>query len=444
MMTRLLPHNLEAEQCVLGTILLREGTLVKVIELLSPDDFYRDAHQEIYAAMLALFEKNEPQDLITTTNLLRERNKLERAGGPAYLAGLTDIVPFTSRIIHYARIVQEKAILRRLIRTTTEITSRCYEGHEDIGKLVEDARRACDVVASPASLPEKVDLVAAFSGPPPELDWVWPGFLAGTVGVLVAAGGTGKSYWALQAAMAVANGGKESDLLGLAPSPAGRVIYLTAEDPEPVLVGRVQALAQFLPAQARDAIAEHLVLVPMAGHRLDVMADKGRLAALCAGARLVILDTISRFHTLAENDNGDMARLVAEMEHLATATGAAVLYLHHVDKSSSRNGMADQQQAARGASALVDNARWGGYLCRMSAAESARLADAGRPIGPERRGYYLRFGVSKQNYGILPLERWYERQEGGVLLPVVLTPLAAGRSASVVPLRNKTGGDDDW
>jgi hypothetical protein len=106
--------------------------------------------------------------------------------------------------------------------------------------------------------------------------------------------------------------------------------------------------------------------------------------------------------------------------------------------------MADQQQAARGASALVDNARWGGYLCRMSAAESARLADAGRPIGPERRGYYLRFGVSKQNYGILPLERWYERQEGGVLLPVVLTPLAAGRSASVVPLRNKTGGDDDW
>jgi hypothetical protein len=444
MVTRLPPHNLEAEQCVLGTILLQAGTLVKVIELISPDDFYRDAHQEIYAAMLALLEKNEPQDLITVSNLLKERKKLERAGGPAYLAELTDIVPFATRIIHYARIVQEKAILRRLIRTTTEITSRCYEGHEDIGKLVEDARRACDVIPSSANLPEKVDLAAAFSGPPPELDWVWPGFLVGTVGVLVAAGGTGKSYWALQAAMAVADGGRDSDLLGLAPSHAGRVIYLTAEDPEPVLIGRIQALAQFLPAQARDAIAEHLVLMPLAGSRLDVMADKGRLAALCAGARLVILDTISRFHILAENDNGDMARLVAELEHLATATGAAMLYLYHVDKYSSRNGMADQQQAARGASALVDNARWGSYLCRMSPAESARLADAGRPIGSERRGYYLRFGVNKQNYGILPLERWYERREGGVLRLVELAPIAASRSAPVVPLRNKTGGDDDW
>ena len=115
-----------------------------------------------------------------------------------------------------------------------------------------------------------------------------------------------------------------------------------------------------------------------------------------------------------------------------------------MDKSSSRNGVADQQQAARGASALVDNARWGSYLCRMSAAESARLADAGRSIGPERRSYYLRFGVNKQNYGILPPERWYERREGGVLRLVELAPIAASRSAPVVPLRNKTGGDDDW
>jgi replicative DNA helicase len=205
-MNQLPPHNLEAEQCVLGSILVQEGLLEKTIGLLSPDDFYGDAHQEIYAAMLALREKNNPQDLITVANLLKERNTLERAGGPAYLAGLTHIVPFASRISHYARIVQEKAILRRLIRTTSEITSRCYEGYEDIGNLVEDARRVGDVVLSANSLPEKVDLAAAFSGPPPELDWVWPGFLAGTVGVLVAAGGTGKSYWALQAAMAVADG----------------------------------------------------------------------------------------------------------------------------------------------------------------------------------------------------------------------------------------------
>ncbi|MEJ2032958.1 MAG: replicative DNA helicase [Deltaproteobacteria bacterium] len=138
---RLPPQNLEAEQCVLGSILLQPGMLIKTLELLSPDDFYRDAHKEIYTAMLALFEKNEPQDLITVSNLLKDRNKLESMGGPAYLATLTDIVPVASNIVHYARIVREKAILRRLIQTTTEVASRCYEEQDDIDNLLEEVEQ---------------------------------------------------------------------------------------------------------------------------------------------------------------------------------------------------------------------------------------------------------------------------------------------------------------
>ncbi|MDA8165923.1 MAG: replicative DNA helicase [Desulfobacteraceae bacterium] len=138
---RLPPQNLEAEQCVLGSILLQPGMLAKTLELLSPDDFYRDAHKDIYAAMLALFEKNEPQDLITVSNLLKDRNKLEGVGGPAYLATLTDIVPVASNIAHYARIVREKAVLRRLIQTTTEIASRCYEEQDDIDNLLEEVEQ---------------------------------------------------------------------------------------------------------------------------------------------------------------------------------------------------------------------------------------------------------------------------------------------------------------
>ena len=138
---RLPPQNLEAEQCVLGSILLQQGALVKILELVTPLDFYRDAHKIIFSAMVALFEKNEPQDIITVTNILKDKNQLEEIGGPAYLANLTDIVPVAANIIYYAQIIRSKSILRRLILTCTEIASRCYEEQDEIDSLVDDAEQ---------------------------------------------------------------------------------------------------------------------------------------------------------------------------------------------------------------------------------------------------------------------------------------------------------------
>ena len=138
---RLPPQNLDAEQCVLGSILLQQGALVKILELVAPQDFYREAHKVIFNAMVALFEKNEPQDLITVTNLLSDRNQLDAIGGPAYLSNLTDIVPVAANIIYYAQIIRTKSILRRLIQTCTEIASRCYEEQDDIDGLVDDAEQ---------------------------------------------------------------------------------------------------------------------------------------------------------------------------------------------------------------------------------------------------------------------------------------------------------------
>ena len=161
------------------------------------------------------------------------------------------------------------------------------------------------------------------------------------------------------------------------------------------------------------------------GKRLDIMkkAHLRRVIEDGAGARLIVLDTLSRIHTLDENSNGNMAHLVAVLEHVAATTGASVLYLHHVSKGSAREGQTDQQQAARGASALIDNARWCGYVARMTEDEAKRLSDRAhdrQPIGDERRGYFVRFGVSKQNYDATPLDRWYMRHAGGVLVPVEL------------------------
>ncbi len=144
---RIPPQNIEAEQSVLGTILLSDHSLSTVLELLERSDFYRDNHKLIFEAMIILFEKNEPQDIITVSNQLKDHNHLEQAGGVAYLATLTSIVPVTSNLIHYAKIIRQKAVLRNLITVNTEIASRCYEEQGDIDTLVDDAEQAIFEIA---------------------------------------------------------------------------------------------------------------------------------------------------------------------------------------------------------------------------------------------------------------------------------------------------------
>lgn len=276
-----------------------------------------------------------------------------------------------------------------------------------------------------------IDILAAFEKEPPELDFILPGFLVGTVGALVAPGATGKSFFALEAAMSIACSVAGGDLVELAPSRCGRVVYLAGEDPPPALIKRVHAIGKHLNPQARASIAKNLVLEPIMGSRLDVMneAHMHRVIEYCEGSRLIVLDTLSRMHRLDENSNGDMAALVSMLEHIACRTRASVLFLHHVSKGAARDGQADQQQAARGASSLIDNARWCAYVAKMSEEEASRLSDRTDrfPIA-SRRTFFVRFGVSKQNYDATPLDRWYQRNEGGVLLPVELKEVGNGNN----------------
>lgn len=145
------PHNNEAEQSVLGSILLKEKAFTSVLDILSPADFYRKPHRIIFEAMIDLFQKNEPQDLVTITNLLNDKNDLESIGGPAYLASLTSIVPVTSNIAAYARIIRQKSILRNLISVNADIANRCFEEQGDIDQLVDDAEQAIFDIAGKKS-----------------------------------------------------------------------------------------------------------------------------------------------------------------------------------------------------------------------------------------------------------------------------------------------------
>ena len=136
------PQNLEAEQSVLGGILLENEAISKVLETLLPDDFYRESHRKIFNSMIELFEKNEPIDLITLTNQLKSKGHLDGVGGSAYLSSLVDSIPTAANITYYARIVKEKSVLRRLITTATEIVTRGYGDEDDVWDLLDEAEKS--------------------------------------------------------------------------------------------------------------------------------------------------------------------------------------------------------------------------------------------------------------------------------------------------------------
>jgi replicative DNA helicase len=135
------PQSLDAEESVLGGVLLDPHALDRTIEMMGVEDFYRETHRKIFRAMLALSEKSEPIDLVTLTDTLRARGELQDIGGATYLAELQDKVPSAANIAHYARIVREKAVLRSLINVSNEIAGRCYNGEEDIERFLDEAER---------------------------------------------------------------------------------------------------------------------------------------------------------------------------------------------------------------------------------------------------------------------------------------------------------------
>jgi replicative DNA helicase len=139
---RIPPQQIEAEQSLLGGILIDNDGLPQALEVLRGDEFYRDAHRVIFSAIQELFERNEPVDLVTIAALLGEKNHLESVGGATYLASLANSVPSAANVTSYARIVNEKALLRRLIQAANEITASAYGGGKDVEAILDQAEAA--------------------------------------------------------------------------------------------------------------------------------------------------------------------------------------------------------------------------------------------------------------------------------------------------------------
>jgi replicative DNA helicase len=220
---RVPPQNIEAEQSVLGAILLENEVLPSVMEYLSPDDFYRDAHKRIYSAMLELYNKNEPIDLITLTDQMRRREELEAVGGASYLSSIVSQVPTSANVRYHAKIVKEKAILRNLISTATEIIKMGYEPEAsglDIDQILDEAetkifsisekrvKSSCvhikdvlkDTIELVDKLYDKKELITGLPSGFIDLDIATTGFHPGDLIVVGARPGMGKTAFCLNIA----------------------------------------------------------------------------------------------------------------------------------------------------------------------------------------------------------------------------------------------------
>ncbi len=138
---KLPPQFLEGERAILGGLLLDNDALPKVLSVLSPEDFYREGHRYIFETMIDLFNRNEPVDWLTLTAALKAQGRLESVGGVAFLTELIDAVPSAANILHYTQVVKEKSVLRQMISAATEISTRCYEDHQNIDDFLDEAEQ---------------------------------------------------------------------------------------------------------------------------------------------------------------------------------------------------------------------------------------------------------------------------------------------------------------
>ncbi|MBT5856458.1 replicative DNA helicase [bacterium] len=138
---RIPPQDMEAEQSVLGAMMLSKEAIAAVLDKIKPDDYYRDGHKFIFEAMIALYQRNEPIDLVTVSAELNKQDKLDGAGGKTYLIDVVNSVPTAANVEHYAGIVREKSILRRLIDTGTHIVSDSFDDNLEVDMILGDAQR---------------------------------------------------------------------------------------------------------------------------------------------------------------------------------------------------------------------------------------------------------------------------------------------------------------
>lgn len=355
---RVPPHNLEAEQSVLGAILLENKVIKPLLEVIGYEDFYREAHRHIYRAMVALSMDNEPIDAITLTSFLRDKGVLEAIGGPAYIADLAAAVPTALNAEQYARIVREKSVLRQLASHATEIASAAYE-NESPAKLVELMNRAASMgELSRTTLPILIGKqMLVYTGKQLRerrasqvRHWIVDGLLAEKE----------VSLWSGKV-----EGGKTTLLRTLCFCVLRGVPFLERT----VLRGRV--LYAMLDADGEDQTYEEFERLGVDWDRDHILTIIDPVLSLRPQSfdqfyaeikrfkpSLVVVDTLGRLQQADDMLDYGMTYQMARLSELARLTGVHIAALHHIPRGRADN--ADVATAAFGSVAVAGgvNARF--------------------------------------------------------------------------------------
>lgn len=268
-----------------------------------------------------------------------------------------------------------------------------------------------------------IDLEKEFKTDTPyPLDFVLPGFLAGSVGALVSPGGMGKTMFAMELAVAVASG---YDILSFEKMVSGwkfkpsAVTYLSAEDSPEILVNRLKAIADYLGKKEKKLMIKNLKVGSLIAHPHDIGTTEGRniLRSAAESSRLVILDTFRRFQNGDENSSKEMTHALQIIEQICSETRCAVLILHHTSKAGAQE-FGDSAQAIRGSSVLTDNMR---FQMNLVGVDPKRIPKAVN-LSSSTRSQFVQLVFTKLNYTNYLSGQWYFRDNDGVLISTTSYP----------------------
>jgi hypothetical protein len=348
---RVPPHSLDAERSVLGAMLMDAGAIVLALGTLAADDFFRDAHRWLFAAMRRLHDRDAPIDLVTLREELSARELDEI--GPAYISALIDGVPHSMNVEHYARIVKNRAIFRSLIASIKKTLAVAYAAEDEPGAVLDGAQRTLQSIAdatadAAGNVSESLSAAVGRLSEATSREPVLGDLLAlGEIAMFHGQPRDGKTWASLEVAIAVATGGPAFDLERLTAQRARGVLILSNEDGERAMVGRIQML---LSGRRIWTPPPNFHLIVGQGCDLDAPVWQRRLIQevrrLAIG--LVILDPIRSLTGCVDQGPHELQPFARYLRSLLREADVAILLVHHDAKPTA--GVTDNRRRAQRAS----------------------------------------------------------------------------------------------
>ena len=357
---RIPPHNEDAEKAVLGASMMDKNALMDALDILRPDDFYKEAHKEIFSVLLELYKESEPVDILTVAEVLKKRKSLESVGGRAYLGMLTAAVISTANTVQYAKIIEEKSILRNLIQASSETVEEGYSAEKTAGEILEEAEQRVFSISQKRQrkgvshirevLPENINTMQMLTEKKGELRGLTTGFTAldnltsglqkADLIILAARPSMGKTAFALNIATNAAKAG-------------GKALIFSLEMSEELLSERIlstEALVEIKKMREGTIDDEDWTKIADAVLRLDkldIMIDdtpgisaleiknKCKRVKMEKGLDLVVIDYLQlmTFEGRAENRQQEVSALTRYLKQLAREIECPIIVLSQLSRA---------------------------------------------------------------------------------------------------------------